>query len=476
MADTVNVRDVRVQHLALDDSPAKLRDVRLQFAEDTAQPGGLRRLHGQVLVIAKDSARVRDVRVQSVEDYAKAAGFRRMTGMVLTRLRGEASVRDVRVQYLEIDNSHPNFANDAWTRLLYVANAQNGWNFTKEQITPATPEAHNVAGMWNTRVKITAQPSSGFSGDMYLYYQRYPINTRFKEIGHPFLNLTGKTSVKDVLPDLNSWFSMSLSLNDVEDSPIVDGKFTLTAKEGSWYFLPGTTFKFVNLPDLTTMYPKTKLNGWDGATQPGGILFNTVGSEKAQSGIYKIMADDGSFFDAYVDMQTDGGYWIQVGDWAGAVSRVVAFNDTIVEGMPIKGLTTDAVNRPVIPPGKLNANKSKQWMLQSAHPGWVALFGSWIRGKILQGTSIAWNVAIPVQSELGAKAVYGWRTGWTDTTYFTSQFALWPVTGNGGPCGGANVGKSGAPCPVFDSGGGLAAHTDYVYRKRLFIRATNFPG
>lgn len=475
MADTVNVRDVRTQYLALDDSPAKLRDVRLQYAEDSAQAGAIRRLHGQVLIIAKDSARVRDVRVQSVEDYAKAAGIRRLTAQVMIRPRDPVNVRDVRIQYLEIDNSHPDFSNDAWTRLLYVANARNGWNFTKDQVTPGIPESHNVQGMWNSRVKITAQPSSGFSGSMYLYYQRYPIDTRFKEIGHPFMDLTGKTSVKDVLPELNSWFRMALTLNDVEDSPIVNGKFTLTVKEGSWYFLPGTTYKFINLPDLTTMYPNTKLNGFEGGITVGGVKA-AVG---APSGIYPVMLDDGTLVDAYVDMETDGGFWIQVADWTGSVpaGSNLTYGSALRKGQTFNSYTVDAVNSPVVPAGRLT-NRGTEWMFKSPNANWIALYGTYQIGKAFDATkeSVGPAETIPVRTPLGDKVFYGPRTGWGESTAMTHDFGFWTQQGAGGPCGGAGRAGPVRSCPISTVGNLWGNHCDLSSRKKFFVRATNYMG
>ncbi|MNF64208.1 hypothetical protein D3C84_459320 [compost metagenome] len=509
MADAANLRSVRVQYLVADDSPALLRDVRLQTLESDASPAGIRRLTGQILTIAKDPLNLRSARAQFAEDFRNPASIRRVTTQflviekypvnlrgiraqfmeaaasptsirrvntqVMVRPRDQLNIATVRVQYLEVDNSSPDFSLVAWPKLLQIINDTNGFAFTQAMLLPGTPEVNTNPLYWNTKLLVTATPLSGFSGSMYVYYQRYPISEAFNKLA-PLLDLTGKNTVYDVLPQLNANYDLALTSADVEDGPIdkATNSFKLKVKAGSWFFLEGTEFIYQNIYDMRDVFGKVDLNGWDLPPTTGGIKNAIVGV----NGIYDVYADDGSTFKAYCDMTTDGGYWIQVGHWTGTVPTAadqILNSECIVKGLDIQGFTTDPTNRPVIKAGSLK-NIAEEWMLQHDNPSWIATFGTWQVGKTVPATTPLWKAAdpVPVRTSIGNKNLYGQRSGWYLDTAMTDNFGFFTTLGPGGPCGGAGTAGGNRMCPISDFAGSWGAHCDYTYNKRLFLRATNY--
>ena len=509
MADAANLRSIRIQYLVPDDSPARLRDVRLQTLEHDASPAGIRRLTAQILTIAKDPLNLRSARAQFAEDFRNPASIRRVqtqflviekypvnlrsiraqfveqaasptsvrriNTQVMIRPRDQLNIASVRVQYLEIDNSSPDFRLVAWPKLLQIINDTNGFAFTQAMLLPGAPEVSTDPRYWNTKLKVTATPLSGFSGWMYVYYQRYPISEAFNKLA-PLLDLTGKNTVYDVLPQLNANYDLALTSADVEDGPInkTTNSFKLKVKAGSWFFLEGTEFLYQNIYDMRDVYNKVDLASRVLPPTTGGIKNAVVGV----SGIYDVYADDGSTFKAYCDMVTDGGYWIQIGHWTGTVptsADQMLYGECIVKGLDIQGFTTDPTNRPVVKSGYLK-NIADEWMLQHDHPSWIASYGTYQIGKTVPQATPLWKsgTPVPVRTSIGNKTLYGQRDGWYIDTSITDNFGFFTTVGPNGPCGGAGTAGGNRMCPISDWAGSWGAHCDYTYNKRLFLRATNY--
>lgn len=201
-----------------------------------------------------------------------------------------------------------------------------------------------------------------------------------------------------------------------------------------------------------------------------------------QSGIYDIYADDGSTFKAYVDMATDGGYWILLNRWTGATNQgsAIPAANQIQQGKSISGFTIDPTNYPTVPAGKIAKNPSKQFLIQSEHPTWKSLFGNWQRASTFleTDTAIKHNVGFPVVTPLGNKTLHGFQTGWNaDTPLSSTHIGFWTQAGNQGPCGGANREGPDRCCVVMPpSNAAFANHSDLTQLKRLYLRAVNFPG
>lgn len=196
-----------------------------------------------------------------------------------------------------------------------------------------------------------------------------------------------------------------------------------------------------------------------------------------QSGVYQIYDNAGNTFPAYVDMVSDGGYWILDAIWttAPAAALQVTFARGMQKGKPLYGYSNNPVMFPVIPTGKFPANPAEEWMLQVDSTGWKALYGNWQRGALFPSNkvSIAPTEKVPVITPLGPKDLYGHRTGWNLATEMTWAIGFWTTVGAGGPCGGAGAAGYSRICPVMDPS--YTSHADLTSVKRYFLRASNAP-
>ena len=209
-------------------------------------------------------------------------------------------------------------------------------------------------------------------------------------------------------------------------------------------------------------------------------ILSIINPVPGTSGIYQIVDDAGKTFPAYVDMATDGGYWILVARWTGWVSSTmpqnkISFRQSIMKDQAIAGFSNNPASFPAIPAGKISKNPAKQWSLRSANSSWTSLFGAWQRGSTIEG-DIVHGVGLPVVTSIGNKTLHGPRTGWFQNSPVDSGFGFWTVSGNNGHCGGSGRAGTNTCCPVMAfSSEGYGVHADGTALKQLFIRATNFP-
>lgn len=195
------------------------------------------------------------------------------------------------------------------------------------------------------------------------------------------------------------------------------------------------------------------------------------------SGVYQIYDNVGGTFPAYVDMVSDGGYWILDAQWVTAPSSAlqVTFARGMQKGKPLYGYSNNPAQFPVIPTGKFPANPAEEWLLQVDSSGWKSRYGDWQRGTLFPSTktSIAATEKVPVITPLGPKDLYGHRTGWNIPTEMTWGIGFWTQPGAGGPCGGVGATGYDKICPVMDPSYG--GHADFISMKRYFLRASNAP-
>lgn len=205
--------------------------------------------------------------------------------------------------------------------------------------------------------------------------------------------------------------------------------------------------------------------------------FAIVSPQVGQSGIYQIYDNVGGTFPAYVDMVSDGGFWILDASWtaAPAPAQRLTFERCLQKGKPLYGYTDDAVLRPAIPNGKFTANPAEEWMLQIDSDGWQAVYGPWQRGSLYASNKASFtsNEAIGVVTPVGDKYLYAPRSAWSEATPMTFPLGFWTHPSNGGQCGGqGRVGPT-KICPIMD--GSYTQHCDFTHAKRLFLRASNAP-
>lgn len=263
----VSVRRVNAQMLTVSEDPANLRNQRLQYLESTRDPVSLRRVLAQAMVIDKAPANVRDARLQYLERTRDPVSVRRILSQVLMVQKDPLYLKGMRAQYLTLENTPPNFTIDAWPRLLEIINSNNGTKFKIGDVLPGLPTPSLKLGTWNTQLEITAQPSSGYSGKVTVYYERYPIGLSFQDI-HPAFDFTGVTTSHDLLPQINAFFGLKLTPVEIVATPMIPQgpnitSFDLVASENAWFYVPGSKFHFSGLPDLKTVYAVTDLSGFD---------------------------------------------------------------------------------------------------------------------------------------------------------------------------------------------------------------------
>jgi len=263
----VSVRRVNAQMLTVSEDPANLRNQRLQYLESTRDPVSLRRVLAQAMVIDKAPANVRDARLQYLERTRDPVTVRRILSQVLMVQKDPLYLKGMRAQYLTLENTPPNFTIDAWTRLLEIINNNNGTKFKLGDVLPGLPTRSLKLGTWNTQLEITAQPSSGYSGKVTVYYERHPIGLSFQDI-HPVFDFTGVTTSHDLLPQINAFFGLKLTPAEIVATPMIPQgpnitSFDLVASENAWFYVPGSKFHFSGLPDLKTVYAVTDLSGFD---------------------------------------------------------------------------------------------------------------------------------------------------------------------------------------------------------------------
>lgn len=191
-----------------------------------------------------------------------------------------------------------------------------------------------------------------------------------------------------------------------------------------------------------------------------------------KSGIYDISDGQGNTAKAYVDMNNAGGNWILIGRWvqlpSGSTKR--NFKDVAMRSGKILSYTNDTMNYPVLPSGSLNL--SSTMMVKNANPTWVSMFGGWQTfSTFAQDQNI--GAGFSVNTPNGVSKLYAEAAGWPGQrpTDMSDTFGLWPVAGNGGPCGGVNAAGSNRICPSFSYA--TAPHFDTTSLKEVYVKSKN---
>lgn len=210
--------------------------------------------------------------------------------------------------------------------------------------------------------------------------------------------------------------------------------------------------------------------GTKGSTAGMSIVNPVAG----RSGIYSINDGNGGTYPAYVDMNTNGGYWILLARW----SRIMpagekTFAQIAWQGQPLSGWTDDTANYPSIPSGVINS--SSQLMFVPGHPSWISRYGTWQSFSTFSGpiTTKIDASGIPVNTSKGADTLYGFRAGWKIVSDGGSPFGLWTQYGNSGACGGAGIVGKTKMCLRGAYESQINSHFDYTYLKQLYLKATN---
>lgn len=191
------------------------------------------------------------------------------------------------------------------------------------------------------------------------------------------------------------------------------------------------------------------------------------------NGIYTIDSGAKGTFPAYVDMTTDGGYWILAVNFTTAVPSSAngrLHRDIDVKGLPIRGYTSSAATYPIIKDGTINT--AEYGMLKNGNATWTNRYGSWQVMSTFEPAFVFSQAGFPVRTSTGdTKTMWHKGGGWSTTEVASGgydYFGFNMTWGNSGPCGGAGVTGS-KVCPyLFTS---YAYHFDYTAQKQYFLKA-----
>ncbi len=174
-------------------------------------------------------------------------------------------------------------------------------------------------------------------------------------------------------------------------------------------------------------------------------MYSVVDPVAGVSGIYTVIAPDGTPFNAYVDMVTDGGFWILSHRWI-SLNEAYTYNDMVVAGRPIKSVTTDASIYPCIPSGFVCA--TPYILLKHTESRWVASMTEWVKFSPLAPNTKLGSTGFEAINANGDNIrLYGRSAGWRTDNSMDDPFGIMTEWGPYGLCGGQYVVK-GAICPV----------------------------
>lgn len=143
-------------------------------------------------------------------------------------------------------------------------------NWSAANSTLGTPAADSTHPTCNTRVNLAAKTSSGYSGNINLYYNRRPLSDAINtsvSLG----TIASNTDIWTLLPTINSKYGTNLTTADVVNASVNAGAATLllVASSTSYMFLPGSSTSAGIVVDLASVTPSNLLFGFDNAAGSG---------------------------------------------------------------------------------------------------------------------------------------------------------------------------------------------------------------
>lgn len=191
------------------------------------------------------------------------------------------------------------------------------------------------------------------------------------------------------------------------------------------------------------------------------------------NGIYTIDAGSQGTFNAYVDMTTDGGYWILVANWTAALPNAASgrtHKQINVKGQPISGYTSNPTTYPIIKDGIINT--SSYGLFKHGNTTWKNTYGDWQVMETVDSTFVYGINGFPVRTSTGAtKTMWHKGAGWTSTesAMITDYFGFNMRWGNSGPCGGSGN-KGSNVCPYLYTS--YPYHFDFSTNKQFYLKAS----
>jgi hypothetical protein len=154
--------------------------------------------------------------------------------------------------------------------MLALINANVITPFTAANLTIGQPQA-STQNNCNTVVQITAQPASGYSGSMNLYYNRRNIQDAVTSTSWLLGTISAATTVQALLSQINTAYGTNFDPTDVVNGTVNAGatSIMLVAASTSYVFVPGTVVYLTNSVSLQLATPSTVLPGFNNAAGVG---------------------------------------------------------------------------------------------------------------------------------------------------------------------------------------------------------------
>lgn len=203
----------------------------------------------------------RSVRAVAITRDPAQLQLRNVRGFALTAAPQQLNLRNVRGFVLSAASKAPPAA--GIQAMLWLINQNAKQVFTLSQISIGSPAASSDPRA-NSQVVVSALPGSGYGGSITLYYNRRTLASVFSNTAWLLPTISSDTTIKALIPQINSAYGVNLDPTDVVDAPVKAGatSLTLQAASTSYVFQPGDALKLPTV-SLSSVVTITYLAGFD---------------------------------------------------------------------------------------------------------------------------------------------------------------------------------------------------------------------
>jgi hypothetical protein len=255
----VTVRKVTALQWSQDNPTVTVRKVTaLQWTQDSVKTL-VRGLNAITWATQPTNGSLRQVAVKTLQQSSTSGSLRQVRGATLQLTRRPQTVGGL-----------------AGLWALIVADAK----VTLQQAQVSISAAVADSSLPYTNTYVTVAPIGAllqqYSGSTKLYYNRVGMDRAFLTSGVQWLlgTISAATTIRALIPRINTAYSISLDPTDVVDGPVSAGAtaIQLTAAPGGYVFNPGTSVWLQNTVALSVALPYVNLPGFADANGNGPTL------------------------------------------------------------------------------------------------------------------------------------------------------------------------------------------------------------